>query len=60
MEKRDLIVFPHRIAPEKQPEIFRDLADSMKQYEFIICQEHVEDVLLVFCLNYVDIQVMIS
>jgi len=40
MEKRDLIVFPHRIAPEKQPEIFRDLADSMKQYEFIICQEH--------------------
>ena len=40
MEKRDLIVFPHRIAPEKQPEIFRDLADSMKQYEFIICQDH--------------------
>ena len=40
MEKRDLIVFPHRIAPEKQPEIFRDLADSMKKYEFIICQEH--------------------
>ena len=40
MEKRDLIVFPHRIAPEKQPEIFRDLADSMKQYDFMICQEH--------------------
>ena len=40
MEKRDIIVFPHRIAPEKQPEIFRDLADSMKKYEFIICQEH--------------------
>ena len=39
MEKRNLILFPHRIAPEKQPEIFRDLADSMKQYEFIMCQE---------------------
>jgi len=40
MDKQDLIVFPHRIAPEKQPEIFRDLADSMKQYNFMICQEH--------------------
>jgi len=39
MKKRDLIVFPHRIAPEKQPEIFRDLAESMPDYEFIICQE---------------------
>ena len=39
MEKRDLIIFPHRIAPEKQPEIFRDLADSMQDYEFVICQE---------------------
>ena len=40
MEKRDLIVFPHRIAPEKQPEIFRDLAESMPEYEFVMCQEH--------------------
>ena len=39
MEKRDLILFPHRIAPEKQPEIFRDLKESMPEYEFIICQE---------------------
>ena len=39
MEKRDLIVFPHRLAPEKQPEIFRDLAESMPEYEFVICQE---------------------
>jgi hypothetical protein len=39
MEKRDLILFPHRIAPEKQPEIFRDLADSMPEYEFVVCQE---------------------
>jgi hypothetical protein len=39
MEKRDLILFPHRIAPEKQVEIFRDLKEHLPQYEFIICQE---------------------
>jgi len=39
MEKRDLILFPHRIAPEKQPEIFRDLKGTMPEYEFVICQE---------------------
>ena len=39
MKKRDLIIFPHRIAPEKQPEIFRDLSESMPEYEFVICQE---------------------
>ena len=39
MEKRDLILFPHRIAPEKQPEIFRDLKETMPEYEFVICQE---------------------
>ena len=39
MEKRDLILFPHRIAPEKQPKIFRDLAESMPEYEFVMCQE---------------------
>ncbi len=37
--KRDLILFPHRIAPEKQPEIFRDLSESMPEYEWVICQE---------------------
>jgi glycosyltransferase involved in cell wall biosynthesis len=37
--KRDLIVFPHRIAPEKQVDIFRDLADNLPQYEFIVCQD---------------------
>lgn len=37
--KRDLIVFPHRIAPEKQVEIFRDLATQMPQYEFVVCQD---------------------
>ena len=39
MAKRDLILFPHRIAPEKQVEIFRDLATHLPQYEFVICQE---------------------
>jgi hypothetical protein len=39
MPKRDLILFPHRIAPEKQVEIFRDLKEHLPQYEFVICQE---------------------
>ena len=39
MPKRDLILFPHRIAPEKQVKIFRDLATHLPQYEFIVCQD---------------------
>jgi glycosyltransferase involved in cell wall biosynthesis len=39
LPKRDLILFPHRIAPEKQVEIFRDLAQSLPQYEFVVCQD---------------------
>ena len=39
MPKRDLILFPHRIAPEKQVEIFRDLKEQLPQYEFVICQD---------------------
>jgi hypothetical protein len=39
MEKRDLILFPHRIAPEKQVEIFRDLKAQLPQYDFVVCQE---------------------
>jgi hypothetical protein len=38
-EKRDLILFPHRIAPEKQVEIFKELAAALPQYEWIVCQE---------------------
>ncbi len=38
-KKRDLILFPHRIAPEKQVEIFRDLATHLPQYEFVVCQD---------------------
>lgn len=37
--KRDLILFPHRIAPEKQPEIFKDLQKELPKYEFVMCQE---------------------
>jgi glycosyltransferase involved in cell wall biosynthesis len=39
MEKRNLILFPHRIAPEKQVEIFRDLKEQLPKYEFIVCQD---------------------
>jgi hypothetical protein len=39
MEKRDLILFPHRVAPEKQVDIFRDLAERLPQYEFVVCQD---------------------
>lgn len=39
MQKRDLILFPHRIAPEKQLKIFKDLAHYLPQYEFVVCQE---------------------
>ncbi len=37
--KENLIVFPHRLAPEKQPEIFRDLAPSFPDYQFVCCQD---------------------
>lgn len=36
--KRNLVLFPHRISPEKQPEIFFDLAESLPEYEFVACQ----------------------
>ncbi len=39
MEKKDIILFPHRIAPEKQIDIFNDLKEQLPQYEFVVCQE---------------------
>jgi len=39
LSKRDLILFPHRIASEKQVEIFRDLSTSLPQYEWVVCQD---------------------
>lgn len=37
--KENLILFPHRIAPEKQVQIFRDLREELPEYKFIICQD---------------------
>jgi hypothetical protein len=39
MKKKNTILFPHRIAPEKQLTIFQDLKETLTQYEFIVCQE---------------------
>lgn len=38
VQKKPQIVFPHRIAPEKQLDIFEDLAASMPQYDWVVCQ----------------------
>src|SRR6056300_1687783 len=37
--KTDTVLFPHRIAPEKQLPIFQDLKESLPQYNFVVCQE---------------------
>ena len=39
LKKKQSIVFPHRIAPEKQLNIFKDLEKQMPQYKWIVCQE---------------------
>jgi hypothetical protein len=39
ISKENIIVFPHRLAPEKQLDIFLDLKKSMPQYKFVVCQE---------------------
>lgn len=39
LQKKRQIVFPHRLAPEKQLDIFKDLEKSMPQYEWVVCQE---------------------
>src|SRR5690606_758267 len=39
LPQRNLVLFPHRIAPEKQVEISRDLAGSFPDYEFRVCQD---------------------
>lgn len=37
--KEDIILFPHRLAPEKQHDIFLDLATALPEYQFITCQD---------------------
>tara|TARA_B110000858_G_scaffold196747_1_gene256308 strand:- start:276 stop:1367 length:1092 start_codon:yes stop_codon:yes gene_type:complete len=39
IEKENIILFPHRMAPEKQPDIFKSLAEHLPEYEFIFCQD---------------------
>jgi hypothetical protein len=39
IEKKNTILFPHRLAPEKQVEIFKDLANELPEYNFVVCQE---------------------
>lgn len=39
LTKHNLILFPHRIAPEKQVDIFRDIATHLPQYDFVVCQD---------------------
>tara|TARA_R110002153_G_scaffold223935_1_gene376511 strand:- start:806 stop:1645 length:840 start_codon:yes stop_codon:yes gene_type:complete len=38
-DKFDIILFPHRVAPEKQVDIFKDLALHMPEYRFVVAQE---------------------
>ena len=38
-EDQDIVLFPHRIAPEKQVEIFKDLGKSFPNAEFVVAQE---------------------
>ena len=37
--KKDKVIFPHRIAPEKQLNIFKDLAESLPDVNFFVAQE---------------------
>lgn len=37
--KKRQILFPHRVAPEKQPEIFRDLQQRMPDVNFVVAQD---------------------
>lgn len=37
--KQDKILFPHRLAPEKQPDIFVDIASELPEYQFVFCQK---------------------
>lgn len=38
LEKENTILFPHRLSPEKQLDIFNDLAEAMPQYNWVVCQ----------------------
>lgn len=38
--KKNKIIFPHRTAPEKQLDIFLDLAQALPEYEWFVAQNH--------------------
>ena len=37
--KMDIVLFPHRVAPEKQVDIFKDLGKEFTDVEFVVAQE---------------------
>ena len=39
IDKEDVILFPHRLAVEKQPEIFRDMQKHLPEYTLVIAQD---------------------
>jgi hypothetical protein len=39
LPKENIVLFPHRLAPEKQVGLFRDLAGSFPSWQFIVCQD---------------------
>ena len=39
MAKENIGLFPHRIAPEKQLDIFKDLEKQLPEYKFVVAQE---------------------
>ena len=39
MTKENIVLFPHRIAPEKQLDIFKDLERQLPEYKFVVAQE---------------------
>jgi hypothetical protein len=38
-KKENLVVFPARMAPEKQPEIIKEIAKLLPEYKFVFCCE---------------------
>lgn len=38
--KRDVILFPHRLSPEKQPQIAEMVAANLPEYEVVFAQKH--------------------
>lgn len=39
LKKENIVLFPHRVSVEKQPDLFIELAKRLPEYKFIICQD---------------------